>query len=69
MTARTLTMWTIYDHPLDFPHGFVAREWLVDRGRENPTGNVVTSNSLDTLRGMMAKSGLVCLAANPATMR
>ena len=46
MTAD-LTMWVIYDHPLDFPDGFIARYW---RG-VTATDRVVTAETLNALRG------------------
>lgn len=66
MTGRdALRVWTIYDHPRDFPDYFVAREWLINRGESFPSGNVAASNSLDALRAMMMKTGLVCLGREP----
>jgi hypothetical protein len=31
-----LAMWTIYDHPKDFPEHFVARKWLITGGEDRP---------------------------------
>lgn len=30
--ADVLKMWTIYKHPLDYPEGYVARQWLIRDG-------------------------------------
>jgi hypothetical protein len=32
-----LSMWTIYDHPDDYPDHFIAREWWVTAGRVEPS--------------------------------
>ena len=29
MDAEQITIWTIYDHPADYPHHFVVRSWRV----------------------------------------
>jgi hypothetical protein len=31
-----MSMWTIYDHPRDYPAGFVVREWFILRGQTQP---------------------------------
>lgn len=51
-----LPIWTIYDHPLDFPDCYAARMFIYDR----PTGHVLASASLDALREHFAQQGLVC---------
>lgn len=47
----TIEMWTIYDHPLDFPDQFVARRWSVVRGSLTPipSDKYLKSASLDDL--------------------
>jgi hypothetical protein len=61
-----LTMWVIYDHPKDYPHDWVARQWSIGwEGRYAASGNALRSNKLDTLRGQMVKLGLTCLARSP----
>lgn len=58
-----LAMWTVYDHPLDYPEHFVARCFRV-RGGENPTDHVITAASLHQLRIMLMAAGLTCLNRN-----
>ena len=31
-----LSMWTVYDHPSDFPDLFIARRWEVGEGLKEP---------------------------------
>lgn len=52
-----LDIWTVYDHPLDYPHGYIARRWRVRapayRGEYVPpmtTSDVVTGATLDEVR-------------------
>jgi hypothetical protein len=37
--------WTIYDHPLDAPLGYVLRSWLIGRDRGIP--NLISCGSTD----------------------
>lgn len=56
----TLPIWTVYDHPTDFPEAFVARLWI----GTDPTDQVLVSDDLDEVRAMVAAQmpGAVCLA-------
>lgn len=47
-------IWTVYDHPADWPDWFVARKWVLD----TPTGEVKLARSLDGVRRMLPR-GLV----------
>lgn len=55
-----LPIWTIYDHPLDFPAQFVARLSVMDR----PTAKVLKGDTLDALRAQMPH-GLTCIPRSP----
>ena len=55
-----LSIWTVYDSPIDCPGRFVARKWLLDR----PTGEVLQDQTLDGLRGKLPK-GLTHLDRAP----
>jgi len=55
--------WTIYDHPRDFPHCYVARAFSIDGNEEpTPTDSIIILPSLeavDALRETFASMGLV----------
>lgn len=59
-----LSMWTVYDHPRDYPKGFIARRFEVDGRGARPTRDVMVSDDLDALRLMLMKRGLTALARN-----
>ena len=48
-------MWTIYDRPLDYPDGFIARLFLNDR----PTDKVFKSKDIDNIRLKLKMLGKV----------
>lgn len=49
--ARSAIAWTIYDHPSDYPHCYVARKFALDQGDEPvPQREVMTSPALDAIR-------------------
>lgn len=56
-----IVMWTIFDHPADYPDGYVARLFVLGK----PTENVIRTRQLDPLRGAMLDMGLVKLARMP----
>ncbi len=56
-----ISMWTIFDHPLEYPGYFVARYFIMDR----PTTSLILSESLDPLRDTLAAAGFVMLARSP----
>ena len=60
-----LTLWTIYDHPRDFPHCFVARKFLVAAAGPVPTEELIISADLARIRTIFASRGLSCLARDP----
>lgn len=56
-----LTMWTVYDHPLDFPDEFIARKWEVDAGGPRMTSECIASPDIDAIRIALQAKGLVKL--------
>jgi hypothetical protein len=44
-----LQIWTVYDHPTDYPTEFVARLWLND----SPSTEVLRAPTLSTLRSLL----------------
>jgi hypothetical protein len=54
----TLPMWVIYDHPSDYPEGFLARLWETLPG-PTPTTCVATSAEAEALRVELQAAGFV----------
>lgn len=51
---RELHMWTVYDHPADFPDCFVARLYVVGSGPNfGATNRIVTGETLDAVRAQL----------------
>ena len=48
-----MSLWTVYDHPTDFPNNYVAREWVVEDGRLGPTGNFMLANDVEIIREIL----------------
>lgn len=65
MSDDGLIMWTVYDHPADFPDCFVARRWRVTADGPQAMSQVITSGDLDLLRREMAGMGLTVLNRSP----
>lgn len=58
----TLPMWTVYDHPADYPDHFIARKWIC--GKEtDATDEVLMDKDLDQLRAKLPP-GMYCLPRN-----
>jgi hypothetical protein len=57
-----LSMWTVYDHPTDFPDTFVARRFEI-RGGDEPfaTSDVMVAMDLEVVRLWLQENGWVCL--------
>jgi hypothetical protein len=58
-----LSIWTVYDHPSDFPDTFMARCFKSDASGSFPTPTVMTGD-LETIRETLQWAGLVCLMRN-----
>jgi hypothetical protein len=56
-----LTLWTIYDHPKDYPHGICARRHEAPGG---PTEHMLIGE-LEQLRDAFRAAGLVCVCRSP----
>jgi len=64
-TRGALSMWTIYDHPTDFPDSFIARRFEVGGGHGHAIATEDTvQGDIDALRESFAKAGLICLRRN-----
>ena len=57
-----MTQYCIYDHPADYPHNFVVRQWHIYEGVKDPVpGQVRLARALPQARGLVPK-GLVATA-------
>ena len=65
MQRGVLNVWTIYDHPTDFPHSYVARRFETGGGMLDPVATTdIIQGELDALRKSFAICGMVCLTRN-----
>lgn len=46
MTETLPRMWTVYDHPTDYPHHYVAREFVEGK----PSNNYIMSSDIKVVR-------------------
>lgn len=60
-----LSMWTIYNHPKDFPHSYVARRFEASASGPVATHDII-QGELDAIRKSFWQAGLVCLTRNDA---
>lgn len=66
MPTWLLSMWTIYDHPIDAPDLYVARKWLVGPGETViATDETITREKLEDIRESMVSAGLTRLHRQP----
>jgi hypothetical protein len=60
-----LSIWTVYDHPKDFPHSYVARRFEVGVDGAHATTDIV-QGELAIIRKSFLTCGLTCLVRNDA---
>lgn len=66
MKTDALAMWTVYDHPSDYPDKYVARLFLVGRGGTEATASIIIAPSLEVLRKtLLVDMGLHRLDRSP----
>lgn len=58
-----LSIWTVYERPLDHPHKFVARRW-VSLLAPAPTSDVILADDLGALRKKLP-AGFVRMPRHP----
>ncbi len=56
-----LNMWTVYDHPTDYPDFFVARRHEVTAQGSVPTREIMLAKGLGELRAELFARGLTVL--------
>lgn len=61
LDREALSLWTIYNHPADFPHSYVARRFETANGRSVVTEDIVQCNDLSTLRKSFEMCGMARL--------
>lgn len=59
--ATALPIWTVYDHPSDWPDWYVARLFY----NETPTGNMLLYRDIEPLRDELTQRGLVSMMRSP----
>mgnify|MGYP001821159241 CR=1 FL=1 len=51
---RVLTIWIIYDHPLDYPNDYVVRGWdITNQGDNMPQDKVTRHETLEEARASL----------------
>lgn len=58
---ESMAIWTVYDHPDDFPDCYVARMFVLGGPEEGPTAHIIVAPSLGNIRNVMRQLGLVCM--------
>lgn len=54
----SLSMWTVYDRPRDYPNSYVARRSEVTAQGRTLTSDLMVSGDLDLIRDVLQKRGL-----------
>ena len=63
--TTALSIWTIYDHPTDYPQEFIARRHEITATGSVPTNDILVSRTLDGLRAEMEMRGMYPLTREP----
>jgi hypothetical protein len=66
-SSEPLLMWTVYDHPADYPDGYIARLFTVTEAGPVPTGHTMQGKGdfgLHLIRRFMERQGFACLHRN-----
>jgi hypothetical protein len=62
--ADNLMVWTIFDHPRDYPAGFIARKFVVSNGKVHPTEEALQGETLESVQKQLPPD-LFCLGRSP----
>ncbi len=65
MSNDPISVWTVQEHPNDYPESFVARLFRVWHGKVEDTGSIVVSPDLETLRVQLTEMRLCRLGSIP----
>lgn len=61
MTTKTIEIWTMYDHPADYPNSFIARKFI----NAQPTNEVIVGQSVKEIRDILATKDLRHFGRSP----
>lgn len=53
MRNDELLIWTVYDHPRDYPAEWIARCWTIRDGQPAPTTDIRRGPTLDAVRALL----------------
>lgn len=59
-------MWVVFDHPLDFPNTFVAKELEITAKGHMPTGGLMVCPQLEPIWDQLEKRGLIRMSRHPS---
>jgi hypothetical protein len=62
MDLGQLPIWTVYDHPSDYPNSYVARMFAIASNKVQATDRVIVAAELEYLRKLLRETGLTCMA-------
>lgn len=60
-----LSLWTVYDHPRDYPAHIVIRRSFVAGGEVHHTDDVILCDSIEVARELLAEAGRHRLDRHP----
>lgn len=61
-----LEIYTVYDHPTDYPDSFVVRRWRVIEGKEIPDDKLlIQSKDLNLIENILLEMGLTPIPRLP----
>lgn len=60
-----LPMWTVYDHPSDYPNNYVARQVLIWKDGSQTSPQFMIGPDLKMIREQLMMMGLTCIGRQP----
>jgi hypothetical protein len=61
MHTATLSIWSVYDHPDDFPESYIAKRFELHAGEVYSTNDFMIHHDLGLLRHRLERCGLFCI--------
>ena len=59
------TVWGVFDHPADYPNGWIARQFEIWPGEFRKTDHVKTAPTQDALHALLQEKGLPDPTSSP----